>query len=379
MAGVLIIGGLASLTARRMNALRSSATARPVVTAGVPVEVAPASKGYISMALRYVGTVVAEDQVQVAPKISARITEVRVKEGQVVHRGEVLARLDDQDLASKVAALRVRLRNAETNLRFQQEALDRVSSLYNEGALPRNELDRAMLARDTAQANRDEVAFMLAEAEANLRNTTLLAPVDGSVAAVLNAAGDMAMPGKPVVTIVSTGRLRAEFNVFERDLLQVRPGQKVALALPDGRTLTSQVSRVDPALNPVTRTSRVEVPLRTEDVVSLGLRPGMSIGGAFIQAETADALVIPKSALVDMGQGGHFVYVERDGKAVRVPVKAGLFGEAQVEIKEGLSPGDRVIVSNLNDLYDGRAVLVRSSQGQGGNQNSNLGPKERGR
>lgn len=207
--------------------------------------------------------------------------------------------------------------------------------LYNEGALPRNELDRAQLARDTAQANRDEVAFMLAEAEANLKNTTLLAPVDGTVAAVLSAAGDMAMPGKPILTIVSTGRLRAEFNVFERDLIQVRQGQKVVLSLPDGRTLVTQVSRVDPALNPVSRTSRVEVPLQTEDVVTLGLKPGMSIGGAFIQAEAADVLVIPKNALVEAGQGGRFVYIERDGKAVRVPVKAGLFGEATVRNSPG--------------------------------------------
>ncbi len=352
--GMAIVLGLGALTVKRVKTLRASASAKPETSAGVPVETVTIKRGKLSSSSRYVGTLVPEDQVMVATRISGRIVSLPVEEGAKVKRGDLLARLDDEDLVSKLAALKVRLRNADTNLRFQQDALDRINALYAEGAVPRNEVDRATLARDTAQANRDEVAFTLAEAEAKL-----LSPVDGEVSAVLASVGDMAMPGKPIVTVVSSNRLTAQFKVFEQDLLRMVEGQKVRLQLPDGTSITGAIGHVDPTLDQMTRSGRVEVPIDDQDVARLGLRVGMSIEGAFIQAEVEGAILVPKNAVVAQGQGGSFVYVVREGKAARVPIKTGLVGESEIEVKEGLKEGDRVMVSNLNDLYEGRAVLVQ--------------------
>src|SRR5690606_20364603 len=175
-----------------------------------------------------------------------------------------------------------------------------------------------------------------------LSYTTVVAPISGVVASRSIKAGNFVQINTPIFRIVDTSRLEATLNVPERELSTLKAGQPVSLqvdALP-GRTFQGVVDRVAPVVDSGSGTFRVVCAFAGDD----GLQPGMFGRLRIDYDQRADALVVPRVALLD-DQAEPAVYTVRDSKAVRVPVKLGYSDGEWSEIRDGLEEGEPVVTA----------------------------------
>ena len=189
-------------------------------------------------------------------------------------------------------------------------------------------------------------------AKLELSYTTVVAPISGVVASRDIKPGNFVQINSPIFRIVDSQRLEATLNVPEREIAKLRPGQQVRLvadALP-GREFTGSVDRVAPVVDTGTGTFRVVATFAGDGE----LQPGMFTRLGINYDQRADALVVPRTALLEDG-GEPAVYVVRDGKAARSALKLGYDEAGWVEVREGLQAGDAVVKAALRE---GSAVQV---------------------
>lgn len=307
----------------------------------VPVEVEAASRRGI--AASYTGTAPLEPRAesQVVAKTSGVALQVLVEEGDVVRAGQVLARLDPDRAALQAAQSAAQMRKLEANFRRSQQ-------LAEQQLVSAADFDQLRYDLENARA-----ANRLANLE--LSYASVKAPISGVIAQRSIKPGNFVQINTPIFRIVDNSRLEATLNVPERELATLEAGQPVKLqvdALP-GRTFDGTVDRVAPVVDAGSGTFRV---IAAFDGVDL-LQPGMFGRIRIDYDQRADALVIPRAALLE-GETDSAVYVVRDGKAVRVPVKLGYIDGAYAEVADGLKAGERVVTAGKVALRDGSAVQV---------------------
>lgn len=377
---VLFLAALVLLAGTKITALRQLPP--PAQAAGVPVETVPVAAGSITESLSYTGTIESAHRASIAPKVMAEIKTLTVKEGDRVAADQVLVLLDDGELnerltqaAAAVDHARAALEQAEGALSLSRTNYEKASANYirgkqlldagaiapsvfeNQYELPFLQAKEAV--ERTAPAQVKAARAQLAQAEAGLAlareaygDATIRAPFNGVVTAVHQYPGDLAAPGKPILTLDDPGKMVARVKVAEADLPHLRVGQKATLRYPGGQETASPVSRIYPAEDPLTRSTIVEVP-----VSSAGVRPGMSVEVSLEVGRSEWALLVPRRA-VKTEQGKAWVFTVKNGRAVQVPVTLGLKNETHYEIKGDLKPGEPVVVSDLTRLYDGKEVFV---------------------
>ncbi|ACX52988.1 efflux transporter, RND family, MFP subunit [Ammonifex degensii KC4] len=377
---IVLLTVLALLVGSKVVALRRLP---PLIQeTGLPVETVAVSVGSIMECLDYTGTVESAHRASLSPRIMAGIRTVTVKEGDRVTRGQVLVVLDDKELkdrlnqaAAAVEQARAALEQAEGSLSVSRANLEKATINYKRGkellaagAIPpsvfENQYELPYLqAKESAErivpAQVEAARAQLAQAEAGLalaksayEDAIIRAPFDGVVTAVHSYPGDLAVPGKPILTLDDPGKMVVRVKVAEVDLPLLKVGQKATLRYPSGQETASQVSRIYPAEDPLTRSTIVELP-----VSSPGVKPGMSVEVSFVVGRNERALLVPRRA-VKMEQGRAWVFIVKSGRAVQVPVTLGLKNKTHCEVKGDLKPGDQVVVSDLTRLYDGRRVFV---------------------
>lgn len=310
-------------------------------TEAVPVEVALVQTRL--MAASYTGTAPLEASVeaQVVAKTSGVALNVMVAEGDRVAAGQTLVRLDSD---------RARLQVAQTaaQLGKLQNQFQRAQKMAAEQLI--------------AAADYDQIRYDLANAQAANRLANLelsyadvKAPIDGVVASVPPKPGNFIQINTPIVRIVDTSVLEATLNVPERELATMSEGLPVALAvdaLPD-RKFSGSVVRISPVVDAGSGTFRVVASFDSEG----GLQSGMFGRISIAYDQRADATVVPRNALLE-GEGDPAVYVLEDDKVRRAPVQLGYMDGSWVEIRDGLTTGDRVVVAGKATLRDGSAVTV---------------------
>jgi membrane fusion protein, multidrug efflux system len=310
----------------------------------VPVEVVAANRRAI--AASYTGTAALEPlaESQVVAKTSGVALAVLAEEGQFVRAGQTLVRLDPDRARLQLAQANAQLRKLEANFaRSQQLATQQLVSAADHDQL-RYDLENARA-----------VAHM---ASLELSYAEVKAPISGVVASRSIKPGNFVQINTPIIRIVDTSRLEAVLNVPERELATLRPGQQVKLqadALP-GQSFTGTVDRVAPVVDSGSGTFRVICAFDGGDEGG-GLQPGMFGRISISHDERADALVVPRSALLE-DEGEPALFVVRDGKAARVPVKLGYAEGQWVEVREGIAPGARVVTAGKAALREGTEVQV---------------------
>jgi len=315
-----------------------------------PVPVVAVGRGPAVRAVYATGTVEATVMIQVAPRISARLLELRVDEGAVIRPGEVLARLDD-------AAERAALLEAEVQVQQYEQELERVARLVQRKAVSEDEFDKARSRLDVARAT-------LRGAEARLGWMTLTAPSAGRVIRRDGEVGDMIAVNHPLLWLAEEGPLRITAEVDEEDISQVEVGGRVLIradAFP-GEVFSGSVIQVTPKGDPIARSYRVRTTVPPESP----LRIGMTAETNIISREVADALLVPATAVQgtvprDALSAQAMVWVVAEGRAARREVTIGIRGEEMVEVITGLSEGDLVVVSPGAGLADGQRVRARAA------------------
>ncbi len=311
----------------------------------IPVEVEKVSRRAIAASYGNTATLEPRAESQVVAKTSGVALEVLVEEGQTVHSGQVLVRLDPDRARLQAAQSSAQMRKLEANFKRAQqlEAQQMVSA---------NDLDQLRYDLENARAvNR------LANLELSYAN--VVAPISGVIASRDIKPGNFVQINSPIFRIVDTARLEATLNVPEREITKLRAGQTVELtvdALP-GRRFTGTVDRVAPVVDTGSGTFRVVAGFEGDGELQAGMFSRLAI--RYDQRE--DALVVPRRALLEDG-GEPAVYAVREGKASRVPLELGYSDGGWVEVRKGLAEGEAVVVAGKAALREGTAVQVLGEQ-----------------
>ena len=311
----------------------------------IPVEVERVARRAIAASYANTATLEPRAESQVVAKTSGVALEVMVEEGQTVRAGQPLVRLDADRARLQAAQSAAQLRKLEANYARarQLEAQQMVSA---------NDLDQLRFDLENARAvNR------LADLE--LSYTTVVAPISGVIASRDIKPGNFVQINSPIFRIVDSSRLEATLNVPEREIAKLKPGQGVELtadALP-GKRFAGTVDRVSPVVDTGTGTFRVVAAFAGDGE----LQPGMFSRLSINYDQRADALVVPRAALLEDG-GEPALYVVRDGTASRVGVELGYADGGWIEVREGVKQGDAVVVAGKAALREGSAVQIIGEQ-----------------
>jgi membrane fusion protein (multidrug efflux system) len=339
-----------------VQACRPTSTASTSAPASVPVETVAVATEDVDVTVQAVGTLKADQIVDVKPKRSGLINEVRMNEGARVEAGEVLVTLQDADLRAQVEVARASVTDAEVRERNARQQYERNAALLKKGVASQQqyddaaaELDRAIAARGVAQAN-------LSFAEAQLADTVIRAPFGGILGQRRVDVGAFVKDGETITTLVDADPVEIVFAVPERYVSQLRIQQaaRVRLASHGERTFPGTVNFIDPQVDPINRTLAVKAVIPNPD---LALRPGEFATVELRLARHANMPVIPEEAVVPDGERT-LVFVVDNGSAAARVIRTGVRLPGRVEVVDGLQPGERVVRIGHEKLRTDVAVPV---------------------
>lgn len=316
------------------------------------VQIASAGTGLAVRAVYATGTVEAVHWAKVAPLVMGRIVGLEVAEGQRVNRGDVLARLDDQELRARVAEIEAR----QTLLEAQSR---RVSALFATGAATQQAFDQVQSELRQATANLIATRKRLAE-------MTITSPLDGIVLRRDGEVGETAREGQVLFWVGQTEPLWITTDVDDDDIPLVSVGQR-ALVKSDAfpaRIFEGRVGEITPKGDSIQRTYRLRISVASPTE----LRIGMVVEVNIVVRETNDAILVPSTAI--RGRQAKHVFVIDGNRVMARTVKTGVVGGRMTEILDGLAAGERVAVDPPARLQEGMRVRLHEAP---------LGPAAAGR
>jgi HlyD family secretion protein len=360
------------------------------------VELAAVKRADMSSEITVVGNLIGEATVEAVAKINGRLDDVFVRMGDRVSKGQKIAKVEDRELQEQikqaeasfeVAAATIRQREAD--LRLAQTNLERSRNLYERQLIPKQTYDdtdsryQASLAQlDLSKAQYSQAQARLDELKINIANTTIFSPVSGFIGKRSLDPGAWVTPNTAFMSIVDISLVRLVANVVEKDLRRMKAGlqAKVEVDAFPGETFEGHIARVAPVLDPATRTAQIEVEIPNTD---FRLKPGMYAKVTFTVEHREKTLVVPTSALVDVG-GNRGVFLPGKGEQGDVAnfkaIEVGLIDQNLVEVSSGLAEGDSVITTGAAALRQGdRIVLPGQSQPAGSGGGAGRGGRGAGR
>jgi HlyD family secretion protein len=385
-------------------------TPEPAGTESIaPVQTAPVQRTSIQRIIKAQGILHAFNQASVIPKISAPVREFFVNRGSHVRKGQLLAELENRDLAATVAEAKGAVAQAEASHRnlteatlpeemgkaqaevqSSREALAAAQKVYEsrkellaQGALPRRQVEEANVAFVQARSQY-EVATKHLEAlekigreagtqqsqaqlgaararsqgaDVQLEYSRILSPMDGVIAERPLYAGEMAGPGIVILTVMDISRVVARANVPSEQIRFLKAGASATIAAADGSyELEGKVTVISPALDPNSTTAEVwvEAPNPGERC-----KPGASVQVSIVAETVADATVIPLAAILPAEEGATTVMVAgSDSLAHRKTIETGIREGEHVQVLKGLEPGEQVVVVGALGLEDKAKVRI---------------------
>ena len=375
-------------------------------TRGQAVDVVTVTQGPMVQSVVTAGRIVTVARNDIASQSSARIEAILVREGDSVQAQQVLVRLRDDEASANLAQARAAVAEARARIRqiatvqepvsAQQlkqaiaadaqaaQELARSQDLVKKGFISQSRLDDAqraalssaaavLAARAQAQSNqgggaeaavaqtRLEQAMSAEKAAATrLDQLSLRSPVAATVIARMADPGDMAQPGRSILTLVAGDETRIAASVDEKNLQYVKLGQTAratADAYPD-RPIAATLTYIAPAVD--AQRGTVDLKLRVDKSPDF-LRPDMTVSVEIVTAQESNAVKLPTDAVRRDANGASFVLVNRDGRAQRLAVTTGLRGTGTTQILNGLAAGDRVILPTAN-VEEGARVRERADR-----------------
>lgn len=337
------------LIPRWLLLLALTVVAAPAVHAAdkPPTQVIVATASLLPFADRIeaLGTLRANESVALTAAVADTVSAIHFNDGDRVSKGQVLVEMTSQEETALLEEARATAGEAARQYR-------RVASLESQGTAAKSLLDERRRDSETAKAR-------LTVIESRLQDRVIKAPFAGVVGLRDLSVGALVEPGDLITTLDDDSVMKLEFQVPSTFLEVLRPGLTIeasAKAFP-GRQFDGQVSAVDSRVDPATRSIRVRAQLPNKEGL---LKPGMLMQLVLLK-QPRDALVIPEEALLPLGDKQFVLLVEESdqtSKAVRREIQIGGRRPGQVEVLEGLQPGDRVITQGGIKLRPGESVVV---------------------
>lgn len=374
-------------------------------TAAVPVEVARVEERVFSHNVRTVGTLFALHESKVGSKVGGRVAEVYAEEGDQVKKGDPLLKLEQKSFLdamrqaeAAVATAEAALANvlagsrkediaaAEASFELADREYNRMKGLWKTQSIPKARLDAAEAQYktakeaydkavrgprdediDVARAQVEQAKAALATAKTRLDDSIVRAPFDGVIVGkyinVGEVVSEMIMPEMVLFREVDVSRVQAEADIPEGEFAWTKIGTPAFISVDayPGEEFQGSVTRVNPSINPATRTFHVEVEISNP---GKRLRPGM-FARVRLQVRQERKAGIPMDALNRLaGTGVYYVFAVADGNAQKKNVVLGLREGNWVAIEDGLSPGEQVVISGSGLLQTGTPVTVVADKGE---------------
>lgn len=401
----------------------------PALEKAVLVDVVPVGQGKIAKEIKFTGSIEANTEVKVFPKITATIEAIKVDLGDPIKKGDVIALLESDELRAQLAQARAALEvmqarwaqmevgaraeelsqaedlvsKARANLKDSQSNYQRMKSLFDRGTVARRQFESAELAYTVARADlnsaqerldmlregatredRQALQAQVSQAQATLdlagirlSYTRITSPISGTISERFFDPGDLAVPTKTLVTVVQMYTVRVVVYFPENQIRYMVPGiqARLTVAAYPNQVFYGRIDKVSPTLNPETRMFSAEIKVLNKKRL---LRPGMFTTVTLSVEPHSNALLVPKEAVlyreeyVENSEGGkseisqiNYLFVVEDGRAHMRRVSIGHESATIVEVSQGVNKGEQVVVRGLHKLNDGDRIKVVTGKGSG--------------
>lgn len=313
----------------------------------MPVEVSPVMVQKVTDRFEGVGTIEALEAITVVAEIDAAVKALPFGEGSFMRRGEMIAQLDDSQLAAELA-------RAEALRAQSKSTYDRVKSIVEQGAGAPQDLDDAAAALQVANANLDL-------GKARFEKTRIVAPFNGIIGARRVSVGTFLRGGQAIAELANIDEIRVIFFAPERFLSRLTQSAMVAISAPafPGYELKGKIIVIEPIIDPTTRSARVVARVQN---VGRKFRPGMSANVSAVLSERPNALTIPNEAVFGSGNQSFVFVVKPDSTVARVALTLGTRLSDVVEVLDGLQQGMTVVRAGHQKLFDGGKVIPTPGQ-----------------
>lgn len=347
---------------------RETVSAAPETVSNVSVVSAQAV--VVPDVVEAVGTLRAAETSQLAAQMMGNIVEIRVREGDRVRRGQVLAVIDeaqpraalDRATAGELVAQQESTAS-ESDFALAEATFKRYQTLYDRKSVSPQEFDEikaryqaAQARREMAHAGQAQAKAVLQQAHTALSYTHIVAPFDGVITEKKADVGTLANPGMPIFTVEDLRRHRLEASVNESDLQYVRQGQQVPVLVDalGNRQLKGKVVEIVPAADPASHSFVVKVELPSDP----SLRSGLFGRAQFARGERS-ALLIPRTAVVERGQLQGIYVLDQNRVAGLRYITLGRPSAGQVEVLAGLQAGETLVADPSNRELSGKKIEAR--------------------
>ncbi|MDF2874841.1 MAG: mdtA 3 [Sporomusa sp.] len=302
------------------------------------------------------GTLEGQTSATVSAKISGRIEEVLVQEGQQVKAGDPLVRMESVELANSARQAGDAVRKAQVGYELALNDFNRYQMLYDKGAVSEQQLDNARAKLKTAEADLSSAASNQSSAQQQYSYGVINSPVDGVIANKTATIGQVVSPGAALMVVQDINQVYAVINVEQKDLGRIKIGQKANVTVDAyaGKLFPGVVEVMNPEAGAASRMFRTKIKV---DNTGGELKPGMFANIQLTTGDSAKVLTVPQAAVVQK-QGLYYVFILENDKAVRRQIEIGDISSNTIAVKAGVQPGEQVITSSVNRIKDGDAVKV---------------------
>jgi len=323
------------------------------VSAAPPLATAPVQLRDVEQTYTADGTVEAVHQAVVAAQVPGRILELRVEAGQSVRKGQLIARIDDREAAQVLAQSLAQVARAQADHINGRAQYERTRSLFDRQFVSHAALDKAQADLDTSAALLSAAKAVVAQAEAARSHSTVAAPVSGMVITRHADSGDMAQPGKPLVTLYEPGRMRVIANVPQAKVGEIRVSGAATAEIPALKQRIRAASvTIMPEADPQTHTTPVRLDLPAGFA---GIYPGM-FARAHFAVGISKKLAIPAQAVVYRSEVvGAYVVDEKGGVHFRQLRLGEPAGAGAIEVLAGLVRGERVALDPATAMLQAKS------------------------
>jgi len=312
----------------------------------VHVEAAAVKVADLKQELPAVGSLSSPQETVVAPQISGRIVSLDIAQGQVLQRGQILARLDDSIQQAALASAEATLANA-------RDVYERDQQVVKTGGVSEQQLQSDKTAVRQAEAK-------VKQAKVNLQYTTIRAPFTGALGLRQVSLGAYLNAGDAIVRIRQMDPLYLDFEIPQQAVGRISLGQEANFTVPGiSSEFEGKVTTIDPALNADSRNVHVQATVPNPKLL---LKPGMFAQVRLIVGTKPDTLFVPAQSIVPEGDVRYVWIVAAGDKAEQRSVNVGQYRNNWVEIISGLKPADRVVTAGVQKLYPGAQLIVSPYQ-----------------
>jgi len=382
---------------------------------GTAVETARVQKDDFEIIYNYSGTAEYAGKRKISAQIGGEITNIYVKEGQKVEKGDLLVRIDDQELKNNFASAetavreaeialkkaklakeisrnnlaesKAALKEAESNYSQWQNDYERDKKLYQKNAIAEAKFEQTKTQFQKAAAQLERVKAALASAEKSveiadldvettaeklkkvknelenaqlkLNDTEIRSPISAEIVNEFAEVGEVKAAGQALFEIAESDMVEIKVQVGMNDLRKLEIGTKAIISSPvlEQKELEAVISKIASTADSKSRTTEVTLELKDK----INLKDGAFVSVSLIAEEINNALVVPEKAIFNYQAAPH-VYLIKDGRAVRQKIETGATNGYQTVVTSSLSEGDQIAVTNLNDLQDKTKVYLSDQE-----------------